>query len=210
MPRIVLVRHGQASFGSDDYDVLSDLGHRQAALARAELDRRGIVPDLVVSGSLRRQLGTAAAWADVAEATVDPRWNEYESADVLQAHGFPDASLEHPEAVTAGAGADSRRFQDGLDVALAAWIDTGDASTAAETWPMFDARVASALADVAAQLGRGQTAVVVTSGGVVAAVARQLLGAAPQSFVALNRVTANAGLTKVVVGRAGTTLVSFN
>ena len=32
MAEILLLRHGQASFGSDDYDALSDLGHVQAAI----------------------------------------------------------------------------------------------------------------------------------------------------------------------------------
>jgi hypothetical protein len=52
--------------------------------------------------------------------------------------------------------------------------------------------------------------VVSTSGGAIAAVCVGLLGVAPETFVALNRVTVNAGVTKVVRGRSGTTLVSFN
>ncbi|HWL45311.1 MAG TPA: histidine phosphatase family protein [Ilumatobacter sp.] len=210
MPQIVLVRHGQASFGGADYDVLSELGVRQAALARAALDARRVTPTTIVSGALRRQLGTAAAWSDVAEPRIDARWNEYDSADVLHAHGFPDASLEHPEALTAGAGADSRRFQEVLDVALAAWIDAGEASPANESWPAFTGRVRAALDEIAGGLGSGQTALVATSGGVIAAVAMLLLDAPPAQFLAFNRVTANAGLTKVVVGRSGTTLLSFN
>ncbi len=168
------------------------------------------MPNVIVSGSLRRQIGTAAAWGDLADPIVDARWNEYDSADVLHAHGFPDGSLEHPEAITAGAGADTRRFQDVLDVALAAWIDAGTGSGAGETWPAFSTRVRAALGDVAAGLASGQTALVATSGGVIAAVAMHLLDAPPAQFLAFNRVTANAGFTKVVVGRSGTTLLSFN
>ena len=41
VPVIHLVRHGQASFGTDDYDRLSDLGRMQATLAGRELARRG-------------------------------------------------------------------------------------------------------------------------------------------------------------------------
>jgi len=52
--------------------------------------------------------------------------------------------------------------------------------------------------------------VVFTSGGVVAAVCGSLLGLGPDGVVALNRVTANGAITKVVVGRGGTSLISFN
>ena len=51
---------------------------------------------------------------------------------------------------------------------------------------------------------------VVTSSGVIAALTAGLVSAPDPTFVAFNRVTVNAGLTKVVVGRGGTTLVSFN
>ena len=59
MPTIYLLRHGQASFGTDDYDVLSDLGVHQARVAGAELERRDLRAPLVVSGTLRRQQDTA-------------------------------------------------------------------------------------------------------------------------------------------------------
>jgi broad specificity phosphatase PhoE len=37
MPTVLLVHHGQASFGASDYDVLSDLGRRQAEIVAASL-----------------------------------------------------------------------------------------------------------------------------------------------------------------------------
>ncbi|MFJ4033730.1 histidine phosphatase family protein [Streptomyces griseoluteus] len=40
MPLICLVRHGQASAGADDYDVLSESGRVQAAAVGRELARR--------------------------------------------------------------------------------------------------------------------------------------------------------------------------
>ena len=41
---LLLVRHGQASFGKSDYDRLSPGGHRQARLLGADLARRGLRP----------------------------------------------------------------------------------------------------------------------------------------------------------------------
>ena len=63
MPLICLVRHGQASFGAEDYDVLSDLGREQARSLGEELRRRDLRDPLVVSGTLRRQRDTAALLA---------------------------------------------------------------------------------------------------------------------------------------------------
>ena len=40
VPTLLLVRHAQGSFGSADYDVLSERGHEQAHVLAAELDRR--------------------------------------------------------------------------------------------------------------------------------------------------------------------------
>jgi hypothetical protein len=51
---------------------------------------------------------------------------------------------------------------------------------------------------------------VFTSGGVIATVGAALLGLGAEGFVALNRVTVNTGITKVVRGRSGTSLLSFN
>ena len=59
VPVVLLVRHGQASFGADDYDVLSDLGREQAQLAAGEVARRGLRDPVLVCGSLRRQRDTA-------------------------------------------------------------------------------------------------------------------------------------------------------
>src|SRR4029450_1607156 len=55
-----LVRHGQASFGAADYDVLSEAGRAQSAVLGAELARRGVVPDRVVTGSSARARETPA------------------------------------------------------------------------------------------------------------------------------------------------------
>ena len=48
MPVIYLLRHGPASFGTDDYDVLSPLGERQAEVAERESE-----PSLEVVGPVR-------------------------------------------------------------------------------------------------------------------------------------------------------------
>jgi broad specificity phosphatase PhoE len=203
MAVVYLVRHGQASFGAADYDVLSELGHRQSAVLGAELRRRGVQPDVVLSGSMRRQVSTAretlAAAAIPVEPRVDERWNEYDHVDILDRHI---------------GGGDSPQSM--LDTALRGWVAAGESSPCAESWPKFAARVTLALGELTASLGRGRSAVVFTSGGVIGATVSELIGMTPMTgaasagFLALNRVTVNAAITKIVHGRSGASLVSFN
>ena len=88
MPSILLARHGQASFGASEYDVLSGDGDVQAAALAAELAQRQLTVDQVVSGALARQRDTAAPIAEAygVEIAQDPRWDEYEMDDILHSH----------------------------------------------------------------------------------------------------------------------------
>jgi len=89
MPTVLLVRHGQASFGAADYDLLSDLGRRQAEIVAVALAERGYRPSRLVAGTLRRQRETAAAFAAVGapEPEIEPRWDEFDLDQVLTHHG---------------------------------------------------------------------------------------------------------------------------
>ncbi len=195
VPVLLLVRHGQASFGAADYDVLSDLGRRQADLAGAELRRRGLRDPLVVTGTLRRQVDTAALLGLAAEPTVDPRWDEYDHVGLVERY-LPG---ETPDGT-------SRGLQVLLDVALVRWQADPEGG-----WATFSAGAGAALLEVSARASAlRRDAVVVSSGGVLAAVCAQLLGAGDALVVPLNRVAVNTGISKVVVGSTGPTLVSVN
>ena len=50
MSELILIRHAQASFGHENYDNLSELGHDQAALLGSMFDSLNISPDRVVIG----------------------------------------------------------------------------------------------------------------------------------------------------------------
>jgi broad specificity phosphatase PhoE len=191
MPVVLLVRHGQASFGADDYDVLSDVGRRQSELVGVELVRRGLREPVSVSGGLRRQQDTALVALPDTPLTVDRRWDEYDHLGLLQ---------RYPSAGTSDGS--SRSVQVLLDAALRSWVDDPDGG-----WAAFAGGAAAALREL---ISGGRDAVVFTSGGVVAAVCAGLLGLGAQGVVALNRVTVNGGITKLVVGRSGISLVAFN
>src|SRR5579875_2289169 len=209
MPLLVIVRHGQASFGSADYDVLSPVGRQQALQTAEALRDAGLEAAHIVTGSLRRQVGTADAIGDAfgLSPTVDERWNEYDADSVLAHHSDRRQRLEHP-GDPSQTPASPREFQQVLERALEAWISAGESSPTSESWPAFNARVGAALQE--AGTAHSGTTVIVTSGGVIGALAVALIGVDPISFPRLNRVTINCGITRVSVGSAGTTLVSFN
>ena len=195
MPVVLLVRHGQASFGAEDYDVLSDLGREQSEVVGQELARRALRNPVSVCGSLRRQRDTAELALPGVPPAVDPRWDEYDHLGLLQRYVAQDA--EHDGT--------SKGVQALLDEALAKWVDDP-----AGGWTDFSGGATTALQELVASLEPGRDAVVFTSGGVIAAVCGAMLGVAASGVVALNRVTANGAITKVVVGSSGASLVAFN
>lgn len=198
MPTICLLRHGQARFGSDDYDALSELGVEQAVVAAHALAARGIRTTVLVSGSMRRQRSTAQATADVLgldNIRIDARWDEFD------AHGLVAQST----GADAARGMTSAEFQSLLDDALTQWIGSDN-----EAWRRFVDGPVSAVYELATSVPRGSDAVVVTSAGVIAALCGRLLGAGTAGIVALNRVAVNAAITTLAASEHRVSLVSFN
>jgi broad specificity phosphatase PhoE len=197
MGQLLLVRHGQASWGAADYDVLSTVGEQQAEVLGRFL--AGIAPEAVVHGSMKRQqrsaeiAAAAAGWS--AGLTLDPRWDEMDHSAILAAH--PQDFDGEP---------DRRQFQAWFEAATDRWTAGDHDPDYDEPYPVFVRRVAAALGDLA----EDGSAVVFTSGGPIASVTTELLGAGVATYGRLAPVVVNTSITKVVTGRRGLTLVSFN
>jgi broad specificity phosphatase PhoE len=58
MGTLYLVRHGQASFGAENYDELSELGHRQSVRLGEYFAQKGISFDRLIAGTLNRHKQT--------------------------------------------------------------------------------------------------------------------------------------------------------
>jgi len=208
VPTVLLVRHAQASFGAADYDVLSARGIEQSQALERELLRRGIYLNRVVTGTLRRQRDTVASLAATARkpGLVDARWDEYSADDVLGAYSDSPVRLSTPHAPRIT----TNEFQEILDQALFGWIASEGPRAGGESWRAFCDRANAALDELLDMLGQGETALVCTSGGVLAAICVRLLSLGGAAFVPFNRVAVNTGITKVIRGRRGSSLVSFN
>lgn len=222
MGAIHLVRHGQASFGSGDYDRLSETGHLQARLAGEDMAARGLRPDVIVHGGLRRQRETAeglleglvAGWSGSTDATfqncpveVDERWAEYDADAVLEAARVAGLTADHGTLDSAGSSDEAKQaFQNQLDAALGHWAGL-------DAFSEYLAATNDGLADAAARSGTGRTTVVVSSAGTISLAVAGLL-ADPEGVIGLwtrlQRVTVNTGTARVVVGRGGMTCIAVN
>jgi len=91
MTHVYLVRHGQASAGTNDYDRLSNTGIEQARLLGAFWKQNAFKVDAVFSGSLKRQQGTAELALAGVEHSQTPKTlealNEYDHKAIDKLYG---------------------------------------------------------------------------------------------------------------------------
>jgi broad specificity phosphatase PhoE len=202
--RILLVRHGQASWGAEDYDQLSSLGESQARTLGAALAAQGVTPAVLFSGAMKRHQQTALGVCEGAgwelPVTTDEGWNEFDHLQVLARHPAPEG---------VDIMADPRTFQTWFEAATLRWTG-GEHDDYDESFAHFCERVGAALDRAIGVLDPRGTAVVFTSGGPIAWAAATRLDGGAHLWLRLNQVTINASVTSFVVGSRGATLLAFN
>ena len=214
MSAVYLVRHGQASFGAADYDMLSERGHQQARVLGEAFARTRPRIEVVVSGDMQRHRQTAsgclAAMGRDADWQRDPAWNEFDHVRLITAlrPEFADPAKARAELMAAP---DPRRaFQALFEQAVMRWIGGAHDADYAETWPAFRTRCRQALASLVEALPKGGDALVFTSGGPIATLTQDLLRIPDRDGFRLNWGLVNCGVTKLVRGREGLGLSTLN
>ena len=205
MGTLYLVRHGQASFGAPDYDVLSELGHRQCAQLGAYLHERGLTFDAVLRGSLRRHRQSLDAIASslpgLPAATEWTGLNEYDSHAVLRTVFSGD--------LVAPTDADSyRKHFRLLREGLGLWMAGQAQPESMPTWPQWIDGVNCAL-DHVRQRFSGNV-LLVSSGGPISTAVAQVLAAPPSTVIELNLRMRNSALTEFAFTPKRHMLVSYN
>jgi broad specificity phosphatase PhoE len=203
MAELILVRHGQASFGADDYDKLSELGWQQSRWLGEYFAARGAAFDRVLRGSLRRHTETLAGIAEgfgrPLDGAEDARLNEYDADALLDAH-LKGGSRPR--------GGDRREHFRILREAMYAWTDGTLAGAPHEPFAEFRGRVLAALA--AARAGQAKRILLVSSGGPISTILAEVLGMPLRGVVDLNLQTRNTGVTELQAGTGRIHCVSFN
>ena len=206
MGTLYLVRHGQASFGADDYDQLSARGREQAVRLGEHWREHGVVFDAVITGTLRRHTQTLEGIAQGLQATPEvlqmPGLNEYDSHALITAiHPQPLPRPDTPELY--------RHHFRLLCDALAQWMAGVISPQGMPSWNEFSAGVRGAL-DHVRQHHVGHNVLLVSSGGPISTAVGQVLGTAPEVTIALNMRIRNSAVTEFTISPKRLMLQTFN
>jgi broad specificity phosphatase PhoE len=212
MADVLLIRHGQASFGEADYDRLSGVGEEQSRRLGAWLKNAGPSPELVATGRMQRHLRTAelclqAAGANV-PTTVLAGLDEMDHEEILARHR-PD--LVEPGALVAElARSDDphRTFQHLYAAAATRWIGGAYDGEYACTWNAFRDNVLEGLRALAEHEAR--TIWAFTSGGPIAVIVNALVGAPIEQTFTLAWPLVNTSITRIRLDARRGQLVSYN
>jgi broad specificity phosphatase PhoE len=216
---IYLIRHGQASFGADDYDVLSPIGIRQAEILGAHLAQLGVRLDRSLSGDLRRQQHTARAalsqfgdaGTPVPELEIDSAFNEFD-ADAVIRNLLPELLSDEPQALHILRNATQNRaeFQRLFALIIGRWISGEYDKPNLQSWPDYVAQVQAGLARLLEQAESKQNIAVFTSGGTITALLHLITGVPPAKAFELNWQIVNTSLSCLKFRGSQVSLASFN
>ena len=202
---LYLVRHGQASFGANDYDVLSSTGREQSVRLGEYFKYKGVRFDAALTGSLNRQIQTFAGICQGMDTTLDalswPGLNEYDSEAVI-ASVHPH-KLEKPNAPEMYRH-HFRLLKDGL----AQWMAGVVSPHGMPSYTDFVAGVTSALDHV--RTSYDGNVLIVSSGGPISTAVGQVLNTSPEATIELNMGIRNSSVTEFAFTPKRHRLVTYN
>lgn len=200
MGTLVLIRHGQASYGEADYDRLSSRGEEQAKALGTFLAQQRI--DHVFAGPLRRQQGTIQLAREAAPGIPEPKTlvelAEYPAFDLLQ-HFMPKLIAEDPKFAQLTQTPTRELANDAFHTILGKWArDEWRSDTArVEDVTAFAHRVRRGLDQIIRETLSGARIAVVTSAGPIGVAVGLTFGATPYHMVRTSTVIRNASITEL-------------
>jgi broad specificity phosphatase PhoE len=223
MGTLYLVRHGQASFGAENYDLLSPMGQQQAVRLGEYFKYKGVTFEAALTGTLTRQrqtlagicqgLGTEFASASSAPqgSSIEgdglgshllwPGLNEYDSEAVISAiHPYPLKKPDTPELYRHH----FRLLKDGL----VQWMAGVVSPQGMPRYTEFAAGVAGALDHIRSH--HQGNVLLVSSGGPISTAVGQVLGTSPEATIELNMRIRNSSVTEFAFSPKRHRLMTYN
>lgn len=218
MSLIYLIRHGQASFGQDDYDRLSPLGRRQSRALAKHLTDTGFRLDAVYCGPLRRHRDTTDEFLAVYEDCAKNRrlsadvntlagFDEYDTPAIIRAMITDAPSLEDELPRMYSSRESFRRI---YETAMLRWVEGRFDGQGVERWEDLQDRVARAVKTIMSENGRGKNIAVFTSGGAISASLSNVLRLSAENAMRLNWQIVNTSVTSYMYNDERLSLAGFN
>lgn len=219
MSVMYLIRHGQASFGADNYDMLSPKGVEQSRILGGHLIDAGILPDAVYTGRMARQKDTEKevreryrqVGHDLPRSAVLEGLDEFDSSAIMLSQwpyllkAEPQLAEHLPRIYE-----NKDSFKLIFEGAMLRWVSGISDSPEVESWKDFSSRVAGAVVRIMKDQDRGKTIFVFTSGGPIAAAMQFALSLSPEAAIRLNWQVINTSYTKFMYNAERITLACFN
>ncbi|MDP3619700.1 MAG: histidine phosphatase family protein [Ramlibacter sp.] len=206
MGTLYLVRHGQASFGAQDYDQLSDLGYQQSVRLGEYFAQKGVRFDGLIAGTLKRHKQTLAGILEGMKHEGEHlSWeglNEYDSEAVI--------ATIHPHKLEKPTSPEMYRhhfrlLRDGL----AQWMAGVVSPAGMPSYPDFVLGVSSVLDHVRTH-HYGKNVLIVSSGGPISTAVGHVLGTSAETTIELNLRIRNTSMTEFAFTPKRHMLVSYN
>jgi len=225
MGRLLLIRHAQASFLSQNYDKLSDLGEKQARLLGEYWAKRNTGFDRAWTGPCVRHKDTARLARDACvhaglqfpEPVVVQEFDEYQGDEVLQ-RCLPrllESSDRIRELHKAFEKSDGSRekfktFQKMFEAVISMWVDGKISPDGVESWTEFSIRVNQCLTRILSASRQGERVVVFTSGGPIALAVQRALQLTAQNTLQVSWMSQNCSISEFLFSKDRFTLSTFN
>ncbi|KAE8544699.1 histidine phosphatase family protein [Marinobacter nauticus] len=213
MATIYLVRHGQASFGKENYDQLSPRGWEQGRILGRWLAGK-VEPGAVFGGNLQRHRETVEAittgyGVSLPDMQVLEGLNEFDHLEVVERLRPEWADKQVMARDLASFPKPARAFQQAFEKAVTRWVSGEFDQEYSETWNGFRQRVGHAL-DQLIELADGADVIVSTSGGPIAVIAQRLLELSNRKALEMNNVIANTSVSRILHSGPRRSLAVFN
>ena len=219
MSELVFVRHGQASFGADSYDKLSDKGVEQVRILAQHWLEIGEQFDYLYHGTLLRQKETAKELLPLIHShpsrVIEHSYlNEYNGDPLLRAYLENHAKADGFNVFIDWPIKDEKLFQELLERATSLWVK-GELQPRLndnefETWEDFQFRVYDVIDEIIASHSSGSRVLVSTSGGVIAMALQRVLQFPDEKVISTNWMVHNSSVTRFKYGNGKVSLTQFN
>lgn len=216
MKKIVLIRHGQASFGAENYDNLSTLGHLQTQSLGKMFSQTRQQVDNVVSGEMQRQQDSLSNFCQFYQNTNLLKFdnlsqlNEFDHETVLFRGNLGFSNKKELQHFLKTQEKPQRTLMQLFDKSVERWQSGEFDSDYPESWQQFVERSWQGLQTVISNTNDNQCTAIFTSGGVISCILQRILQVSPKQAFDFNLQIANASVTHLLVKRDTILLQTFN